>query len=82
MRLRGSVKTFSTFGPLPGEGTRFFPDMVACGDNVVSVKIDVPDLSDDQRNRLGVELRQAARNVGKFRLKIEAPAARTKETPA
>jgi hypothetical protein len=48
----------------------------------LSLKIDVPDLSDDQRNRLGVELRQAARNVGKFRLKIEAPAARTKETPA
>lgn len=48
----------------------------------LSLKIDVPDLSDDQRNRLGVELRQAARNVGKFKLKIEAPAARTKETPA
>ncbi|MEM7204774.1 MAG: S8 family serine peptidase [Planctomycetota bacterium] len=30
----------STFGPLPGDGSRFFPDLVACGEGVVTVQID------------------------------------------
>lgn len=37
------VLPFSTAGPLPGDGARYFPDLVASGDSVVSVQIDVPN---------------------------------------
>ena len=36
------VLPFSTTGPLPGEGSRYFPDLVATG-SVVSVLIDTPN---------------------------------------
>ncbi len=34
------VTDFSSFGPLPGDGARWFPDLVAVGVGVASVKID------------------------------------------
>lgn len=37
-----AVMSFSTTGPLPGEGARYFPDIVATG-SVVSVLIDAPN---------------------------------------
>ena len=37
------VLPFSTIGPLPGDGARYFPDLVASGDSVASVEIDSPN---------------------------------------
>ena len=37
-----AVMSFSSYGPLPGEGARYFPDLVAAG-SVVSVLIDAPN---------------------------------------
>lgn len=37
-----SVAPFSSFGPLPGDGARYFPDLAAVGVGIVSVLVDAP----------------------------------------